>query len=200
MNSILILLSFIMGCNVHHGSNLEGENAVDQIEIETLITEPIKVENMSMWVLINKTGPIVYRGTCRLRGKNQHYTCNLPGPEVKHTKNPDCSEADARFLAEYVSLFYEDLPFTIFNGWKWKILPWDDYEKNIFDLEPQGGSWQNAWEGILTQSLGQIESQWLTATENDPNQKKVSDKTGLIEIRNFTSMRTRDGYPNQRKF
>lgn len=168
--------------------------------IETFVIEPIIIQNISTWVPANKTGPEINRACRPKRGLMYYY--DLPST-VNHTKTELCPGEIARLLAEYVSNFHvPSLPLTIFNGWQWEYYySMTQYEAATYDLPQRGGSWENCWEAILTQTLATIEGRWmrvpnsgLAEYETDENNPK-SD----IEVTTFSFVRTRNGYPKERK-
>ena len=168
--------------------------------IETFFLEPVDLENISVWVPADKTGPLINR-SCRPK-EDCSYSCVLPA-SVNHTKTEACPEEVARLLAEYAACYHEEsLPLTIFNGWQWEYsYSLCQFESVTYDLPSRGGCWEGSWEAILTQSIGSVDFQWVEVPSLGKPIRK-SDETGKktrIEIMTFDSMRIRDGYPKKRK-
>ena len=168
--------------------------------IETFLLEPIEVENISVWVPAGKAGPVINR-SCRAE-KNCLYSCVLPA-SVNHTKTELCPEEVARLLAEHAACYHEaSLPLTIFNGWEWEC-PYSlcQFESVAYDLPERGGCWEGTWEAVLTRSVGSAHFQWVQVSSSGKltqNSDHSGHKTN-IEVINFDSLRTRDGYPKKRK-
>jgi hypothetical protein len=168
--------------------------------IETFLLEPIELENISVWVPADKTGPVINR-SCQPKN-NCSFSCVLPAT-VHHTKAELCPKELARLLAEYTAYYHEQsLPLTIFNGWQWEYsYSLCQFESVTYDLPQRGGCWENSWEAILTQSTGSASFQWI---EVSPLNKFVGkpdsgEQRSHIEVKTFNSMRTRDGYPKNRQ-
>ncbi len=168
--------------------------------IETVLLEPIELENINIWVPAAKTGPLINR-SCRPK-ENCSYSYLLPAG-VHHTKSKDCPGEIARLLAEYTAAYHENtLPLTIFNGWQWEYsYSLCQFESVTYNLPGRGGCWENSWEAILTLSAGSANLKWinvlpsgdfLSATDN-------SRRKSTIEVKTFSFMRTRDGYPKERQ-
>jgi hypothetical protein len=168
--------------------------------IETFFLQPIDVESVSIWVPAEKAGPVINRGCVPKR--NCSYSCVLPA-SVNHTKTDLCPEQVARLLAEYTALCHErSLPLTIFNGWQWEYsYSLGQFELVTYDLPARGGCWENSWEVLLAQSMGAAGFEWLQVSPSC----KLADKSditkakSLIEVRTFSSVRTRNGYPKERQ-
>jgi hypothetical protein len=122
---------------------------------------------------------------------------------VDHTKTESCPEEVARLLAEHTAGYHERrLPLTILGGWRWEYsYGLSQFKSASFNLPRRGGSWENCWEAVLTQRAGLIAAQWVHIYDsNDWTTKSENGKPkSNIEIRTFSSMRTRDGYPKERK-
>lgn len=168
--------------------------------IETFLLEPIELENISVWVPADKTGPVINR-SCQPKN-NCSFSCVLPAT-VHHTKTEFCPKELARLLAEYTAYYHEQsLPLTIFNGWQWEYsYSLCQFESVTYDLPQRGGCWESSWEAILTQSTGSANFEWLQVFplgkfvgESDGNKQK-----SRIEVKTFNSTRTRDGYPKKRQ-
>ncbi len=168
--------------------------------IETFLLEPIELENISVWVPADKTGPVINR-SCQPKN-NCSFSCVLPAT-VHHTKTEFCPKELARLLAEYTAYYHEQsLPLTIFNGWQWEYsYSLCQFESVTYDLPQRGGCWESSWEAILTQSTGSADFEWLQVFpldkfvgESDGNKQK-----SRIEVKTFNSMRIRDGYPKKRQ-
>lgn len=168
--------------------------------LETLIVEPIELEHISVWVPAAKAGPFLNK-SCRPK-TNCLYSCVLPAT-VNHTKSELCPDAVARLLAECAARYHEQsMPLTIFNGWQWEYsYSLSQFETVTYDLPARTGCWEGSWEAVLTYSLGSVEAQWLQVS---PTKKKenISDsdkQISQIEVMTFNSLRTRDGYPKERR-
>lgn len=167
--------------------------------LETLVIKPVAIENLNFWVPAAKSGPFINR-SCRIK-RNLSISSVLPAT-VKHEKTESCPGQAARVLAE-VSSFYHtrSLPLTIFNGWRWEhSYSMCQFESVSYDLANRGGSWENGWEAILNYSVGNIELSVLKI--GSPSGflfKRASLPGSTIEVKTFSSMRTRNGYPKERK-
>lgn len=168
--------------------------------IETLIAEPVAFENVNLWVIADEQGPITNR-SCRMR--NDCSSSVELKSYIEHTKKDTCPPSVALELAMYCQFYHQnDIPFTIVDNWQWKcdnILC--QFDSSIYDLPARGGSWETCLEAVktITSARGQLE--WIDILDNedfietDDTQSQRSD----IEIRTFSEMRTRDGYPKERK-
>lgn len=167
--------------------------------METFILEPIEIENESIWVPAAKVGPVINR-SCQI--KEDSSSCVLPAT-VNHSKNDNCPDDIARLLAEQIAYYHEkSLPLTILNGWQWEYMySLSQYESKTYDLGDHGGSWENTWEVILTNSIGHLQAQWIpiSTSSNDKDKTDENVQSTKIEIYTFNDMRTRDGYPKIRK-
>jgi hypothetical protein len=168
--------------------------------VETLFLEPIVLENICVWVPAAKAGPEINRA-CQMR-TGYSRSAALPAI-VDHNKTQSCPEEVARLLAEYTAGYYEKhLPLTILRGWCWEYsYSLSQFESVSFDLPRRGGAWENCWEAILNHSAGHIALQWARISDENNFTAGPDDGTpkSNIEVRTFSSMRTRDGYPKQRK-
>ena len=168
--------------------------------IETILFEPVELENIQLWVTADTTGAMINRA-CTAK-TNCPYSFSLPA-SVVHTKTEGCPDEVARLLAEYAAGSQNgDLPLTIFNGWQWEYsYSLCQFQSVAYDLPKRGGCWENTWEAILTQSTGSISFQWLripfAGTSGSESTHKVQKSD--IEIKTFSSVRTRDGYPKKRQ-
>ena len=167
--------------------------------VETFLLEPVELENVCVWVPADKAGPFINMA-CQPRSGSYSFVL---GAKVEHTKTQTCPETAARLLAEYTARYHQEaLPLTIFNGWQWEYsYSLCEFETVGYELDRHGGSWENSWEAILTQSVGSANCQWLQirpfgefVTKSGSDEQKSS-----IDVRSFSSMRTRDGYPKKRK-
>lgn len=167
--------------------------------IETYITEPLAIENVSIWVPADKSGPYI-NNSCRAK-HDLTLSSALPAT-VNHQKSEGCPEAIARILAEQTSYYHAQwLPLTIFNGWQWEnTYNISQYESASYDLAQRGGSWETSWEAVLNVSCGSfsIRKMNIESLEKYHMQKTVSGES-RIDVKTFTSMRTRDGYPKERQ-
>ena len=192
----IILVFFIPGGTFLAGN---GEVGIDFPAMETTIIEPVIIENISVYVPAAKSGPFVNRA-CRAKN-NLTFSLNIPA-YVKHEKTRLCPPQTARILAELTAFYHsESLPLTIFNGWQWEYTySVCQYESVSYDLAPRGGCWENGWEAILNLSCGASRMQVLEleSLENF-NTHKAAPSESIIEVKTFSSMRTRDGYPKERQ-
>jgi hypothetical protein len=168
--------------------------------VEILLLEPVELENICIWVPAVKVGPEINRSCLMRTGYSR--SAVLPAT-VDHTKTESCPEEVARLLAEYTAGYYEKrLPLTILRGWCWEYsYSLSQFESVSFDLPRRGGAWENCWEAILNHSAGHIALQWARISDENNFTAGPDDGTpkSNIEVRTFSSMRTRDGYPKQRK-
>jgi hypothetical protein len=167
--------------------------------IETFIVEPTTIESVNIWVPAARSGPFINR-SCRIK-ENLVFSSVLPA-SVKHQKTDNCPDQVARILAELTSFYHwQALPLTIFNGWQWEYTySMCQYESVSYDLANRGGSWENGWEAILNLSCGTIQLQQLNIKSLEKfSVNKNTPAQSVIEVKTFSSMRTRDGYPKERK-
>lgn len=177
----------------------DGRGHLDLPAIETFVTEPTVIENVSIWVPAARSGPLINH-SCRIK-ENLAFSSVLPAV-VKHRKTDHCPDQIARILAELTGFYHsKSLPLTIFNGWQWEYTySVCQYESVSYDLAPRGGCWENGWEAILNLSCGASRMQVLEleSLENF-NTHKAAPSESIIEVKTFSSMRTRDGYPKERQ-
>ncbi|MHC4737919.1 MAG: hypothetical protein ACYS9Y_03345 [Planctomycetota bacterium] len=172
---------------------------LDLPAIEIFVIEPTVIENVNIWVPAARSGPFINR-SCRFK-ENLAFSSILPA-SVKHRKTNSCPDQTARILAELTSFYHsQSLPLTIFNGWQWEYTyNMCQYESVSYDLAQRGGCWENGWEAILNLSWGTSRMQIL---ELESLEKfsicKVAPSESIIEVKTFSSMRTRDGYPKERQ-
>ncbi|MHC4153905.1 MAG: hypothetical protein ACYST6_03105 [Planctomycetota bacterium] len=168
--------------------------------METLLLEPIELENTSVWVPAAKVGPEINR-SCRMRTGYSH-SALLPAT-VDHTKTESCPEEAARLLAEHTAGYQAGrLPLTILAGWRWEYsYSLSQFGSSSFDLHARGGAWENCWEAILNHSTGHIALQWapISDANNFTSGSDYEMPKSNIEVTTFSSMRTRYGYPKERK-
>jgi hypothetical protein len=168
--------------------------------METLLLETIELENASIWVPAAKAGPEINRA-CRMRTGYSH-SALLPAT-VDHTKTESCPDEAARLLAEHTAGCHAGrLPLTILEGWRWEYsYSLSQFKSASFELPRRGGSWENCWEAVLNESAGSIAAKWVHICDsNESTTKSENDKPkSNIEIRTFSAMRTRDGYPKERQ-
>ncbi|MHC4396865.1 MAG: hypothetical protein ACYS1A_14545 [Planctomycetota bacterium] len=167
--------------------------------IETFVTEPTVIENVSIWVPATRSGPFINR-SCRIK-ENLVFSSVLP-VSVKHQKTDHCPNQTARILAELTSFYHsQSLPLTIFNGWQWEYTySMCQYESVSYNLAQRGGCWENGWEAILNLSCGASRMQVLELESLEKfNIYKVAPSESIIEVKTFSLMRTRDGYPKERQ-
>jgi len=172
---------------------------VDLPAMETFVTEPTVIENISIWVPAARNGPFINR-SCRIK-ENLAFSSVLPA-SISHQKTDACPSPIARILAELIAFYHaQALPLTIFNGWQWEYsYSLCQYESVSYNLERRGGCWENAWEAILNLSCGmsRIQILELESLEKFSMPKSVPSES-IIEVKTFSSMRTRDGYPKERQ-
>jgi len=177
----------------------DGQGRLDLPAIETFVTEPVATENLSIWVPAARSGLFINR-SCRIK-ENMAFSSVLPA-SVEHQKTDNCLAPIARILAELTSFYHaQSLPLTIFNGWQWEYTySMCQYESVSYDLPQRGGCWENGWEAILTLSCGAIRMQQLDIESSEKFRiHETAPSESTIEIKTFSSMRTRDGYPKNRQ-
>jgi len=196
-SKIPLLTVFVICC----GAILANDERIDAElpPIETIILEPIELENISIWVPAAKTGPVINR-SCQ--PKKCSYSPMLAAT-VNHTRDDDCPEEVARLLAEYTAVYHEkSLPLTMFNGWQWEFsYSLCQFESVTYNLPSRGGCWESSWDAILTLSAGSADFKWVDILPSGNFlYKQLGDvQKSNIEVRTFSSMRIRDGYPKERK-
>lgn len=165
--------------------------------IETVILGPVDLENISIWIPAAKKGPVINRAC---QPKKCIYSSRLP-TDVNHTRGENCPEDAARILAEYTAVYHEkSLPLTIFNGWQWEysynLCQFDSLE---YELPERGGCWETSLEAILILSVGSIDIRYIDISACGDFVYKHLDEKGKsdIEVRTFSTVRTRDGYPKK---
>jgi len=167
--------------------------------IETFCIKPVELENVSIWVPAAKSVPVINR-SCMARTSGR-FSSVLPAT-IEHTKTQVCPDQVARLLAEHTASYHEDsLPLTIFNGWQWEYtFSLCGFESVSYEVPGGGGCWENSFEAILTQSCGVSSFVWVRIpSDGTPVRSHTEDNAGSqIDVRTFSSMRTRDGYPKQR--
>jgi len=176
----------------------DGRAGIDLPAIETFITEPTVIENVSFWVPAARSGP--FDCSCKIQ-KSLASSLVLPA-SVKHQKTNNCPDQTARILAELTSFYHsQSLPLVIFNGWQWEYTySLSQYELVNYDLARRGGWWENGWEAILNLSCGEIKLQQLNVESPEKfSIQKAATPESIIEVKTFSSMRTRDGYPKGRQ-
>jgi len=167
--------------------------------LETFCLKPIELENVSIWVPATKCPPKINRA-CMAK-ENCTYLSVLPAT-VEHTKTPLCPEEAARLLAEHTASYHErNLPLTIFNGWQWEYtFSLCQFETTTYDLTPRGGSWEHSLEAILTYTSGTVGCYWLELSTCEASEEETAgdEQRSDIDVRTFSFVRTRDGYPKKR--
>lgn len=178
----------------------EGQANFKFLPIEIICIEPVSIENISIWVPAVKSGLFINR-SCQPK-ENCSYSSTLPA-SINHTKTKYCPAEVARLLAEYTAIYHKNsLPLTIFNGWRWEYkYSLCQFESVTYDLPRRGGCWESCWEAVMNLSYGSSKLIWLEAKSLDQFDSKQLDVTpeSTIEVRTFSSMRTRDGYPKERQ-
>jgi hypothetical protein len=93
------------------------------------------------------------------------------------------------------------MPLTIFNGWQWEYsFSLSQYDTATYNLPSRGGSWENAWEAILTHSTGSLEGRWIRASDVDSiDAVPAAEQISSIDVKTFSLLRVRDGYPKERQ-
>jgi len=168
--------------------------------IETMIAEPIAFENVSLWIIADKQGPITNR-SCQMQ------TDCLSSVELKsyieHTKKDTCPPQVALELAKYCQLYHQnDIPLTIMDNWQWKCdNALSQFDSVGYDLPARGGSWQTCNEAIKTITSASSQIEWIDILDNEDfvGKDSAESQRSDIEIRTFSEMRTRDGYPQEAK-
>ena len=177
----------------------DGQAGIELPAMETFVTEPTVIENISIWVPAARNGPFINR-SCRIK-ENLTFSSVLPA-SISHQKTDACPGPIARILAELIAFYHaQSLPLTIFNGWQWEYsYSLCQYESVNYNLERRGGCWENAWEAILNFSCGMSRMQILEleSLEKFSLPKSIPSES-IIEVKTFSSMRTRDGYPKERQ-
>ena len=192
--SIILLLILGTACLADNG-----RADIDFPAMETFVIEPTVIENVSIWVPAARNGPFINR-SCRIK-ENLTFSSVLPA-SISHQKTDACPGPIARILAELISFYHtQSLPLTIFNGWQWEYsYSLCQYESANYNLKQRGGCWENAWEAILNLSFGMSRMQLLELGSPEKfSIKKTLPAESIIEIKAFSSMRTRDGYPKERQ-
>ena len=168
--------------------------------IKTLIAEPIAFENVNLWVIADKQGPITNR-SCQMQ--NDCLSSVELKSYIEHTKKDTCPPQVALELAKYCQLYHQnDIPLTITDNWQWKC---DDalsqFDSVGYNLPARGGSWQTCTEAVKTITSASSQLEWIDILDNADFIRKDNAKSQRsdIEIRTFSEMRTRDGYPQERK-
>ena len=168
--------------------------------IKTLIAEPIAFENVNLWVIVDKQGPITNR-SCQMQN-NCLSSVELKS-YIEHTKKDKCPSSEALELAIYCQLYHQnDIPLTITDNWQWEcdnVL--SQFDSVAYDLPAGGGSWQTCTEAVKTITSASSQIEWIDILDNEDftrNDNAESQRSD-IEIRTFSEMRTRDGYPQERK-
>lgn len=192
--SIVLLLILCVACLGDVGSS-----SLELPAIETFVIDPTIIENISIWVPAAKSGLLINR-SCRPK-VNLAFSLALPA-SIKHQKTDNCPDAIARILAELTSFYHsQSLPLAIFNGWQWEYTySMCQYELVSYDLARRGGCWENSWEAILNLSYGSIQLQQLDIKSSEKfSTHKAAPPESIIEVKTFSSKRTRDGYPKKRQ-
>jgi len=168
--------------------------------LETFVIEPIKLENISIWVPSARGGPMINRGC---QPKENLYFFALPA-SVRHEKTGTCPDEIARLLAESTASYYKQtLPLTIVDGWRWEYsCNLAQFESTTYNLRPLDGWWESSWEAILTQSTGLVNCQWLYISEPTKSIENPvgNEQKSSIEVNNFSYLRIRRGYPKKQNF
>lgn len=188
MTKTVFILSAMLCCFAH-------ADALDLPPIETLVIEPVHVENIHIWVPASKSGPFINRA-CQPR-YGQTYSFSLSS-SVQHTKADNCPGQVARLLAENVYFYHSQaIPLTIFDGWHWEyIYDLSQFKTVSYDLAERGGFWETCWEATLNISIGHIRLLKLEVESlQEFTVQEAQRRESSIKVKTFSSMRTRDGYP-----
>ena len=168
--------------------------------IETLIISPIEMETAEIRVPVAKAGPFINEGC------DPQLNCTFTfaaRPQLRHTKEPNCPPGLATILAEYTSVASQcDVPLTIFNGWQWECLyALGPHQAATYDLIGQGGWWECSWEAKMRIVCSSTALKAIKISEDGrivvPEEKPT--QTSNIELITVSDIRTRDGYPKERK-
>jgi hypothetical protein len=165
---------------------------------ETFVVEPVAVENISLWVPVAVKGPFINNSCLR-----KNYDCSFSLPAiVKHQKTENCPQQTAMILAQETSFYHSDyIPLTVFNGWQWECVPnISKYNSVNYSLPPRGGSWQCSWAAIMNLSCGCVKLQQIEISS--PYNFTINNNLLLestIEVKTFSSLRIRNGYPKKRQ-
>ncbi len=190
---LILTLLILISCNACASE----ENI---LPIETLIAEPVAFENVNLWVIADEQGPIMNR-SCYMKN-NCSSSVELKS-YIEHTKKDACPPAAALELAMYCQFYHRnDVPLTIADNWQWKcdnILC--QFDSSSYDLPGRGGSWQTCLEAVKTITSASSQLEWIDILDNEDFIEKDNGESQRsdIEIRTFSEMRTRDGYPRERK-
>lgn len=195
------LITVLMMMNVFwisSSARAADQETLKSLSLETFMIEPIDATTIHIWVPADKVGPKINRA-CQDRAHNL-YTCQLPA-DVIHAKTDNCLSGLARLLAEYVwPDFKENLPLTIFNGWKWEfVYSLSQHETVEYKLGKRGGAWENMVEAIFSETLGSVQGGWVSACSSSQTPSVYTNQKSDIEVRSFSSLRSRNGYPKQRQ-
>lgn len=197
---ICFIVSIVLATTALADDELAASVSPQLPPLEVFVIEPVELEQISVWVPVAKAGPFINR-SC-VPKTNCLYSCVLPAT-VNHTKTEFCPDGVAKLLAEYTARYHEQrLPLTIFNGWQWECsYSLCQFETVTYDLPERTGCWEGSWEAVLIQSVGSVEAQWLQVSPSDETgSNSDSDKQkSQIEVRTFDSLRTRNGYPKERR-
>jgi hypothetical protein len=198
LRCLLILLFLIPGVT-SLADDGQTQAGINLSAIETLVTEPTVIENISIWVPAARSGPFINH-SCTIK-ENQTFASALP-VSVRHQKTDLCPAQIARILAELTSFYHsQSLPLAIFNGWQWEYTySMCQYESVSYNLAQRGGCWENSWDVILNLSYGTSRIQVIKLESMEKfNVKKILPAESKIEVKTFSSMRTRNGYPKERQ-
>ena len=162
---------------------------------EVFVIEPVEMQRLDVWVVADRPSPQINR-SCRPR-VGLEYSLSL-GADIEHSKIDGCVDGVARVLAEYSWVgFKEDMPLTIFNGWQWEYAYGiAQFAKVDYQLDKRGGCWEGCFDAVLNRGYGKVRAGWITRGSLQIDEAAMSE----ILITNFSSMRTRNGYPKQHKF
>jgi len=197
--NIFLLLMLFFGFSFSYVSE-GGEGPSDFPGMETILTEPADLTSLSIWVPAKRAGPFINRAC-----KNKFdciYTFGLPSG-VTHRKGDGCPEGIGRILASYsFSYCHQDIPLVLTDNWKWDYSYSESgYKSAIYDLNRRGGGWEGSWEAILNLGVGDFGYEWFSVLPSGRLKSEGKERAeSCIEIKTFSSVRLRDGYPKKRKF
>ncbi len=198
--SLVLSLITVLACIsvIKGGLNPGRQIEEDSIPLETFLIKPIDVEHLDIWVPAAKVGPMFNR-SCRPR-LNCSYSANMPA-DIRHTKQPGSQTQLARLLAEHAASFHkESLPLTIFNGWKWEYsYNLCQYVSVVYDLEENGGSWENSFEAILSITSGSADIVGMAFSPDGRFSFETvnPEQNSNIQVSTFSELGNRYGYPKK---
>jgi len=196
---IVLLLVLFFGFSFSSAAD-SGEYLCGLPAMETILTEPVDLTRLSVWVPAKRAGPFINRA-CR---DTHNHICIFGLPSgVIHRKGDGCPAGVGRILARYsFSYCHQDIPLVLTDNWKWDYnYSESGYKSAIYDLNKRGGSWECSWEAILNIGVGNFGYECFSIFPSGRLESQGRERTeSRIEIKTFSSVRLRDGYPKQRQF